>query len=491
MGTMRVGIAHDYFKKELRAYSDWRWAWIREICQNGIDCGSKKIQMSFKDTPQGVLAIAENDGPPMTEEELCNKFLNLGGTSKTSGTTIGGFGIAKIVIALGHQSYKIETGDLVVTGEGGEFELSKSGEYVHGTRTTVILSDETTTAETMEEKAVFYGEIAQWGGELLVNGQKINTSFHKGSRRRSFEWGVVYTNKSLCNRLVVRVNGIPMFTRLLSCGDRCVVIELNGFSTNVLQSNRDSLSYNGQHALDQLIAEITVDKNSALAKRNEPRYRHWRGEKLRAKTENQFGELLAAAYATLPQAKEDNEESTGQVVDCPEKQTSLGEDEVETQREEAQYSTINHEFTIKNNTGMSVPSCYHPDNFSAYSKKLVSVWVKCLLVAHEILGRKGSFSVGFIFDDNREAEYERSGEYGEVYYVNPAVVVEQKSSRSRSLKKRWKFSQEGKYSLLADAIHEIAHSMGESWHDENYASKLTSITGILWANHRKFYPCFK
>ena len=38
-----VIIGPEFFKKEFNEYDNWRWAWVREICQNSIDAGSAQI----------------------------------------------------------------------------------------------------------------------------------------------------------------------------------------------------------------------------------------------------------------------------------------------------------------------------------------------------------------------------------------------------------------------------------------------------------------
>jgi hypothetical protein len=154
-------------------------------------------------------------------------------------------------------------------------------------------------------------------------------------------------------------------------------------------------------------------------------------------------------------------------------------------------SKLTHEFIVKNTTGMEVPAHYQPHAFSSYSIRLTKVWAKTLLVLHELFGREASFSVGFIFDEDREAEYEGAGEYDQVFYLNPITVVRQGNSSSRSFAKRWKLTPAGKYAILSDAIHEFTHSLGYTGHDECYSSKLTELMGVVLTNIKKFYPCFR
>jgi hypothetical protein len=158
---MRVGISHDFFRKGLNDYAEPYAAWIREIGQNSIDSGCSNIRFNTSyDSDRNTVIIAENDGPPMDEATLLDKFLCLGGTTKTFDGTVGGFGVAKVVIALAHKSYRIDTGTCVVEGSGGDFELS-TRPYFHGTRTKITFFGDCTA----ELKAAFdrFCKFGQWG----------------------------------------------------------------------------------------------------------------------------------------------------------------------------------------------------------------------------------------------------------------------------------------------------------------------------------------
>lgn len=109
-----------------------------------------------------------------------------------------------------------------------------------------------------------------------------------------------------------------------------------------------------------------------------------------------------------------------------------------------------------------------------------------LLELHQLLDHSASFAIGFLFDEDSQAEYEE-GRFGPVYYINPAVVMRQRSG-SRSLRKRFKLTE--RHRLLSIAVHEIVHGLGNSRHDEDYAGRLTDVMGLVMANLRRFNKCF-
>lgn len=152
-------------------------------------------------------------------------------------------------------------------------------------------------------------------------------------------------------------------------------------------------------------------------------------------------------------------------------------------------SSHSFRFIAKNETGMQIPDHFMPGRLmSGYSSKLVKVWVKLLVRMAAVLGYKPEFSVGFIFSSDVEAQYE-VGTYGNVFYLNPATVVEQSSSRSRSLRKRWKLTQRNK--LITLALHEMVHGLGYRYHDEAYANVLTDMAARVMDNRQLFNECFQ
>jgi hypothetical protein len=193
MASFRIG--REFFAKAKADYADWRWSWIREICQNSMDCGSSRINVTIERKGENTQVVVSNDGHPMTLDVLVNKFLTLGGSAKDGG--VGGFGKAKELLVCCHLRWSIHTGTLLAEGEGGEYELTSSLAPLHGTTTTVLMEgDEAGRLVAMFER---FAALAQWRGILTVNGRTLATDLRKGSPRREYEWGKVYTNQQFSN----------------------------------------------------------------------------------------------------------------------------------------------------------------------------------------------------------------------------------------------------------------------------------------------------
>lgn len=478
---MQVKIGPDFFAKGLKDYASWRWAWVRELVQNGVDAGSKNIRFSTFDNGETCQAVCENDGPPMDRETLLNKFLCLGGSTKDTGNSIGGFGMAKTVICYAHPSYTIHTGDIFISGSGGEFEM-KDGETQHleGVRTSVILN---LTKDVVDREIKRFCRFMQGknGLRVFLNGEQLGIDLNKNKARRALSFATVHVTKSFDDLMVVRANGVPMFYNFHS-SKKGVIVELTKPSTEVLTANRDGLQYKFQNELNGFMQQLVVDKKSAL-RQQETTIVHYIGEKLGS-------EVLKGAQASLvnalvgddflanlvePESVESGDDSDFEPVEM----SSGG-----TRTDYRVRSCLVEDFYLRNEVGMSIPPRYRPnDEMSFYSRRLVKKWAFYLLQLHQLFKRSARFSVGFVFSEDAEALYEACSERGVVYYINPVKIVKQRNSNSRSLKNR--FSSREDSLLLMTALHEFVHGICE-YHDEEYAGKLTEMAAVVFKNRKLF-----
>src|SRR5271166_3851205 len=465
MASFKIG--REFFAKAKADYADWRWSWVREISQNSMDCGSSQIDVTIERKGENTQIAVSNDGQPMALDILVNKFLTLGGSAKEGG--VGGFGKAKEVLICCHLHWAIRTGSLLAEGEGGEYELTSGLTPLHGTTTTVLMEgDEVGRLVGMFQR---FAALTQWKGILTVNGQALATDLRKGSPRREYEWGKVYTNQQHSNLLVVRVGGQPMFTRNIKFKG-CVLVELTGTSGQRLVSSRDRLQYRYNDELDVLLNELAVDTRSAL-KQQRAEYKRYQGDKVKVEGKQpkaQPGLDVAALVQTLSQPEPSNQP-----------QGSIWS--VAVSRENRQIS-IGTEFICKQCAEMETPSYYLPgDQFSSYAKGLVKAWAMTLKRLYELHDLEGAFSIGFIFDEDCRAECEQSSEYGLVYYLSPAEIVKNQKFNSRSFKTRFSSAWAGRFEIISLAAHEFVHgAFGISEHSEDYAAKLTDVITVILTN---------
>ena len=277
-----------------------------------------------------------------------------------------------------------------------------------------------------------FAALAQWKGTLTVNGQVLATDLRKGSPRREYEWGRVFTNQQHSNLLVVRIGGQPMFTRNIKFKG-CVLVELTGTSAQRLVASRDRLQYRYNDELDALLNELAVDTRSAL-KQQRAEYKRYQGEKVKAEGKQpkaQPGLDVAALVQTLSQQEASNQ-PTGSIRS------------VAVSRENRQV-TIGPEFICKQCAGMETPGYLLPgDQFSHLREGAGQGMGHDPEAAVRVARLEAAFSIGFIFDEDCRAECEQSSEYGLVYYLSPAEIVKNQKFDSRSFKARFSSAWAGR-----------------------------------------------
>ena len=474
---LNVTVGPEFFAKTKLDYSDWRWAWTREIFTNSIDAkGTKVITLNTAFDGQNTTVTVTNDGEPMSEEILMGKFLTIGASGKDFVGAVGGFGIAKLLIALCHEQWHIRTGTIEASGRGGSYQLNKV-EYKNGVTTVITMAgDESNYIVNAAKK---FALMTQWNGTIQINGELYQCNMRKGSRRRELDWGVVYTNNSFNNTLVVRIAGIPMFTKSVRYKGT-VLVEITGKSGDILTSNRDGLKYQFQNDLDEFVSEIAVDTKSALKDKTKKVERvKFAGYELRGSSPA-VGETISVKIGDdniehiVAALVSNHEQITEQVVATAERRTEVKATDL-----------FNPQFYLKSEIGGVIPGWFVPGSeFSANSKRLISNWTSFLVELASLTGLDKKFSVGFVFDPECEAQFERDCGQN-IVFVNPCRIIEQEG-KPRQLKTRWKFDAAGNFELLAVAIHEFIHLAGESFHDERYAKCLTELIGLVMANRTRF-----
>jgi len=485
-----IKIGPEFFANAVRDYTNKYWAFVREILQNAMDSdGCNFIDIKVENDGTGVVVTVTDNGTGMSREIITEKLLALGGSGKScENGKVGGFGKAKEILYFAQRQYQIDTQTYRVIGAGANYDLTTIP-YVKGCIAKVWMNgyDE---AELLNMFKRFL-DMSQWSGKVFLNGSLRPTNLRKGSYRRSFSFAHIYSNKTYNGIMIVRMRGIPMFYQHID--KSTIIVELVGTSYNVLTANRDSLRYEHGCQLSQFVRDLYTNKTKALSNRT-TKITRYAGPSISVTADLRQQMAMVAAAATSVVAGEvaaAADEENGPMIPAAElvggvRQQSGGMTSTATT---STPTGFNFKFAIKNTTGLETPDYYKPGStFSSYSKKLVSWWVNCLTEIHKALNVSGDFGVGFILDEDAEAEFERKD--GDItYYINPALVVKQTASNSRSLKKRFDLTAD-QMRVLAIAVHEYTHRSHDS-HDEDYANSLTDNMAKIMAALNTFKPCFR
>lgn len=492
-----VKIGPEFFAKARNDYSNWTWAIVREFFQNCIDCGSTEIELTVVEEGGKTTLTVANNGEPMTQDVIVDKLLSLGSSGKGFEGSVGGFGKAKELLYFCWDSYRIHSGGYQVDGSGAEYTIRKVKQNA-GTTSTIVIDG--LWAPRLLAQARFFVECSNVRPTFVLNGEQAMGKMRKGYFRRDLSAGKVYTNRQLQHTLVVRIGGTPMHTMWTKYKD-CVVIELEGISSDAMTSNRDGLKALYRVEVEGFIGDLTTNKRKAL-RQPVTEYIRFKGNALSSTAIGMARHALKDASTTLKEKVEAvteegpnislQEGDEGMAIDGS---TVLGTGEYghrEVRELEAhRASELAMAFVIKNETGRVVPKDWRPDSdkFSKHAYKMATIWARLMTVMHRIFEADEEFTIGFIFSDHCLAQYELTPEHGKCYFINPVKYVDGRWN------KRYNYSPSaGRFDLnqiAISALHELVHGMGYSDHDEDYAGKLTDMSGVLLNHTSDLIWCYK
>jgi len=514
MPTVKIGPS--FFKKELLEYSNWVTGYVREALQNCIDAkGSTKAEFTIIDQLDGTVKIIfSNNGATMDENTIINKLLALGESGKTNdNSNVGGFGKAKTLLYFSHNSYTIRSGNNLIIGTGGDYTLTNEKEFYNGTISEVIIPN--CSGKDFYKAISEFTNLCQWSNgtvEINYNGsiELANCSLRKGSFRKDLSFGKLYTNKSFRNKLIFRINGIPMFQKWVNF-EGCVIVESTKNSLEVMTSNRDNLKWNYQEEIEAVIDAFTTNRSSIL--RDKPVIEVFGDTYIEAGVEVEMKiDVEESPNIDTPEQNHQNifnsqlqvqDHNVGSIYinkeNCEQKnlkQISFNDATIIVQKtattdlttpEQTTKSYQNKRqvrFMIFNDSGMKLPEYAKPITMGAHFKKLSEIWTKILVKLHELHGIKAIFGIGFTIG-SAEAQYISHQEM-KYYLINPFNIIN--ASNTKCLKKKFNFIT-NKEKIIMLAVHEYTHSFVES-HNETYAIMLTEIAELAMKNIQELKRCF-
>jgi hypothetical protein len=514
VGQIRIG--RDFFTTALRDYEDWRSKWWREAIQNGVDAGATRIDCTVAAVADNsVLITCRDNGRGMDEDTLVNKFLVLGGTTKTAGTTRGGFGKAKELLVLPWLSWEIHTRDRIVSGVGVEYEV-RQAEYLNGTEVRVLMpEDQATHAPAAME---FITRCYLPTVRFTVNDVVVEASLACGQEVRDFEGkAVLCHNKNVAGRtMLVRTMGLFMFDSYISSAvEGTVIVELTGSSIDLLTANRDGFRDAGlKRSVEEFTSQLAADIKSALRKKQgllrekykgrEGRYQTRRERDVQSTILSAVGSLapeggggtrgkaqelsetqmhaLVSAFRYVPQESEPEDApgltrttftATPELAEAMLSGTRLpGPDAVEAAIKQLSWQL---DFYLMNEVeDFHVPSKFRPEKMTPTIRKLARTWGELCRFVLIQLGCEQIFGIGFVFDQYTGAQYTHE-EDEHWLMLNP--VRDPNRIGSGELKSEHLLNQNNDDDLMwlyAAAVHECTHMAdGISYHDESFAAALT------------------
>ena len=303
--------------RRLDGHRDWRFAFWRELFQNSVDAKARNIEISIRrvarsgvfdrPSPGGevIQVVFADDGTGMTEDTIKNVFLEPGRSTKGNGSgMIGGFGTARTLLCFSQDRYEIHTNGLVVEGDGSEYILSSQEDAARRASTygldrftsnierfkgrkgcTFVIDVDPNESEyywrnvnenQLRKKLFEFLELSELKLDSIdLDGERIFSGLKKGHARKKLsapgfpDFGTVHVSRNdkatQKGFVIVRVNGLAMFTERTDLKEAQVILELDASRTRqLLTDNRDGLKSSPDIALKEFLRELTVNSRQAL-----------------------------------------------------------------------------------------------------------------------------------------------------------------------------------------------------------------------------------
>lgn len=467
----QVKLSDKFFGAALRDYANWKFAWFREAGQNSLDAGSTAIDVRIYNDESGTHLIWKDNGCGMSRDTIENKFLTLGESGKDSCGSVGGFGVAKQLLAFAHRMYTIKTGDLLVTGTHGDYMIESGMEPVKGVELHVLVDE---NVYDMIAQAKKWIENTTTSCIFTINGENVNSAPIR-PLGTDIGWCSVYVDDTNSNKhhVQVRINGQLMFIKA-STIEKFVSVELHSNSIECLTSNRDGLKYGYDAKLEKLLVGLIIDPTAILDIEN-PVITMVRGK---------LGSLSRASK----QVKKVDEFNSGW-VHTP---SILGNRVMVYESDSDEFSapsipTItrfedkmndDHDIIIYNGLNIEVANEFLPDKFSAYSTRLMKRWCAIISECLDILNMDHEIMPGWAFTKSCTAMHIRKSGI-ECILINPIKIDNNVITHSVS-----DFGWGSFCDMVTMVIHELAHIFYH-YHDERWASKFTYMTADVFKQSKR------
>jgi Histidine kinase-, DNA gyrase B-, and HSP90-like ATPase len=502
---MAIHLSPKFFKNERQNYSNWQLAIWRELFQNAVDQDATQIIITLAEGANGCvdLSFADN-GPGMSRSVLKNVYFALGESTKDQDPTkIGGMGRARLLTCFSMHSYRIFSQDyevasgLPAVAEGKDFRYSvhppavgsdcEAYDHAWTDGCKLVLEVDDTDLATMQQALDQFLYESRITARLYVNGTRVSgRSLNAGKHIRDLSvrgttFARVWVNKSVqSKRVIMRVNGVSMFTCATNANAQITVELEPSISRIVLTANRDSLHYKYQEALNLFLSELAVDTTSALRSRFGRRTTAHRGGGMRTIHRNDLRRLRegkpvvktaekSAPYATPAPYAEPRHLDDRFIETIP-----LVED-----FDSWLARTFGDIYVFEETDNLAVHKAaanYEPSNWitglhkqKEYRRggkiiRLLLLWHTAITYALEVAMpalqlTEIPFSVGFVLNPEHRADH-RELDGGHVFSLNP---VDDNGKLKYNLSDRIDLKR-----LRTLAKHEVTH-VSVSWHGEAFS----------------------
>lgn len=457
-----VNIPASFFLNEAKhEYYDYRARLIAELLQNSLDAGASAIALDFMSDGYSC----RDNGRGMTQDRMVKALLTMGGSVK-EGAATGGFGAAKKLLLFAHKNFTIHSNNTMVQGSG----LAYNFVDCHNNNGTAISAVYDASfnghVDTMVAKAQALLSKCDLRKRvrISINGVYFNNWLTLPHARSVDGLGEVYSNRrdDGSSGLYIRHNGLFMFERHISGLKRKVVIEVSGNSTELFTQNRDGFRGDYNTNFDNFVSELTADKNS-FVKAKQRKYvlsgvqafiNHIsRAINITPDIQAAINSvrLSGASFTSASFAAAVAEKVADKTV--AEKIVAFAQNDLQT----------DFHFDLADSKYTKVPEKYIPNVGKPKYTNLAALWKVCVREVLNANGINQQFIIGFTFDSSTVANHSMKNGVS-CYMINPNSSVIDEGSKEEKV-----------MSILTTAVHEVVHSQGCQYHDENFVLKFHAL----------------
>lgn len=522
-----ITLGPEYFQAPLREYTEWPVKWWREVVQNAADAGAARVHLGTVTNEDGtVTAFCEDNAGGMSKEVLFGKFLVMGGTTKTAGDTVGGFGKAKELILLPWLEWEVKSGEYAVRApEGGAAWKSSTGNRFHGTRVSARqpAGNHTTIEAAMEFLQRSWFENIRFtltkDGEIIPFERKQMYNVSRAEPLRSLPDMDIYFQEGERRSIAwVRVGGLFMFSRWTDTLPGQLVVELKGSSIKTLTSNRDGFArHDIARQLDGYLNEVAKDTTSALKKKkgllkkkyvtgrktvayDPPQIPYSSGSVAsveggkRILTEGGIVDVVGQLRERMAGGESGGSEGSEHFADistlfsalamAPDLLSALAFSSDRGMEKALKQIAFEPDFILINEVeNFKIPARFLPETMTVGVARLAKVWLEVCRWVLMQLECGEPYAVGFLFDKTTGAAYLKEGEEHWLL-LNPYALEKKWPSLARDFEHGEKpentldflkvTDRKDFQHLYALAVHEATHfANGIGYHDEAFASAMT------------------
>ena len=277
-----VSLPDSFFAKSKLEYSNWRFAFFREVIQNAYDAGATTLDFTIVADGDSTSIVAIDNGCGMTSDTLTNVFLCMGGSYKQNSDSVGGFGYAKSLILFAHTRYEIHTQNHLVRGSGGSYTINTdtdSGtkiQWRNGTKISVTMDTDMVDAMCIILKSYVNSMFPDEPIVITCNAVRLEMDTEDSLEPGNYDvetkvsigtlWYEIkdkQTQSLVYSFVTVCVRGLPMYRMPVSIEGIQIrgVLNLTSNTFELLTANRDALKSSIETTLRSELQLLFADRD--------------------------------------------------------------------------------------------------------------------------------------------------------------------------------------------------------------------------------------